>query len=330
MLEGYHAWEEMLGQKPELGFQDGQVHRYFAEALISRTCGSMSEHLIHSPEWLSCVHRKVMRSMEQTVDSNGKVCFSCHIDYADICSPLEVFCRNSNIFAPKQGINFDDINDCGLLALEGPKLDQVQKTWKEPVGLWVCFHLVVNYKWVLTIALWLLWCAVLLHDSKGFEDWVGLSTREPTLTRFTAFSLAFLDSIWLCFLMICEVFVSDSPTTASIGRPARNRCLRFWRLLRVIPTLLLALAWAWIGWPEVVMELAERCQLPVEQLDVLPENLAASIWYAPVAWILLRFAYGLTPRFKATNAFQLLQLAYWKRTSSNSVHKGVLLLEFLN
>lgn len=259
-----------------------------------------------------------MKSLDKSEDSAGNQVFFCQMDYADICLPLEVFCRNSNIFAPKQGINFDDINDCGLLSIEGPQIDKVQKTWKEPVGLWVCFHFVVNYKWVLTIALWLLWCAVLLHDSKAFEDWVGLSSREPTLTRFTAFSLAFIDSIWLCFLMICEVFVSDTPTKATIGRTNCNRCIRFLRVCRVIPTLLLALAWAYISWPEVFVDFLKRYNVDMAQFDVLPENLASTIWYAPVAWIALRFAYGVTPRFKVTNAFQLLHMAYWKRTQSGS------------
>lgn len=313
VLEGYHSWEETIGQPSALKFDDSLVHQYFVEALISRLSGSMAEHLIHSPEWLSCVHRKVMKSLDKSEDSAGNQVFFCQMDYADICLPLEVFCRNSNIFAPKQGINFDDINDCGLLSIEGPQIDKVQKTWKEPVGLWVCFHFVVNYKWVLTIALWLLWCAVLLHDSKAFEDWVGLSSREPTLTRFTAFSLAFIDSIWLCFLMICEVFVSDTPTKATIGRTNCNRCIRFLRVCRVIPTLLLALAWAYISWPEVFLDFLKRSNVDIAQFDVLPENLASTIWYAPVAWIALRFAYGVTPRFKATNAFQLLHMAYWKR-----------------
>lgn len=281
--------------------------------------------LVCTQEWLSCVHRKVMKSLDSSEDSSGNQTFYCQMDFADICLPLEVFCRNSNVFAPKQGINFDDINDCGLLSIEGPQIDKVQKTWKEPVGLRVCFHFVVNYKWVLTIALWLLWSAVLLHDSKAFEDWVGLSSREPTLTRFTAFSLAFIDSLWLCFLMTCEVFVSDSPTKSTIGRKHLNRCLRFTRGLRVIPTLLLAVAWAWISWPDVFLDFLRLCKVDeaiITQVDVLPENFAQTIWYAPVAWIALRFAYGVTPRFKATNAFQLLHMAYWKRTAAHCCPKA--------
>ena len=303
----------MLGQSSKVPFAEADVHQCFAEALISRMTGSIAEHLIHSPEWLSCVHRKVMRTLVASQDAHGKPSFTCKIDYADICEPLEAFCRNSNVFAPKQGINFDDINDCGLLSGEGPLPNEVQKTWKEPVGLWVCFHFVVNYKWVLTIAMWLLWGAVLLHDSKGFEDWVGTSSREPTLTRFTFFSFAFIDALWLCFLMICEVFVNDSPTPASIGRTGRNCCIKALRMCRIVPTFLLALAWAWISWPEVVMDAAEAVQIDSATIDVLPSGLAETIWYAPVAYIFLRFAYGITPRLRATSAFQLLQMAYWKR-----------------
>ncbi|CAJ1442771.1 unnamed protein product [Effrenium voratum] len=313
VLEGYHSWEAMLGQSSKVPFAEADVHQCFAEALISRMTGSIAEHLIHSPEWLSCVHRKVMRTLVASQDAHGKPSFTCKIDYADICEPLEAFCRNSNVFAPKQGINFDDINDCGLLSGEGPLPNEVQKTWKEPVGLWVCFHFVVNYKWVLTIAMWLLWGAVLLHDSKGFEDWVGTSSREPTLTRFTFFSFAFIDALWLCFLMICEVFVNDSPTPASIGRTGRNCCIKALRMCRIVPTFLLALAWAWISWPEVVMDAAEAVQIDSATIDVLPSGLAETIWYAPVAYIFLRFAYGITPRLRATSAFQLLQMAYWKR-----------------
>ena len=77
---------------------------------------------------------------------------------------------------------------------------------------------------------------------------------------------------------------------------------------------MLAVAWAWISWPEVFLDLLQKLNVDVAQLDVLPKDFATTIWYAPVAWIALRFAYGLTPRFKKKNAVQLLQMAYWKRT----------------
>lgn len=50
VLEGYHAWEAMLGQRTSPKFEEAEVERYFVEALISRLSGSMAEHLIHSPE----------------------------------------------------------------------------------------------------------------------------------------------------------------------------------------------------------------------------------------------------------------------------------------
>lgn len=50
VLEGYHSWEDTIGQPSQRKFDDSSVHQYFVEALISRLSGSMAEHLIHSPE----------------------------------------------------------------------------------------------------------------------------------------------------------------------------------------------------------------------------------------------------------------------------------------
>ena len=313
VLEGYHAWQGVVGNARDLDYDEDKVQKYFVEALTSRLIGSIAEHLIHSPEWLSCVHQKVFESM-QVDEGSGRPSFTCHVDYADLCEPLEFFCRNSNIFAPKQGINFDDINDCGLLSAKGPDLTKVQKTWSEPVGLWVAFNFIVNYKWVLTMAIWLLWSAFLLYDSEVFEDWVGNSSRQPTLNRFSFYSLAFLDSLWLCFLMCCEVFVSDSPTPYTIGRTARNCCVKLLRVCRVLPTLALAAAWTLIAWPDVLTEAASSLGLDASSLDVLPSDFAKTFWYLPVAYLAFRFLYGMTPRLRLTSAYQILQLAYFRRS----------------
>lgn len=312
VLEGYHAWQGVVGKARELNYDEDKVHKYFVEALTSRLIGSIAEHLIHSPEWLAGVHQKVFESMNFS-DNSGQPSFSCSVDYADLCEPLEFFCRNSNIFAPKQGINFDDINDCGLLAASGADTKKVQKTWSEPVGLWVAFHLIVNYKWVLTMAVWLLWSAFLLYDSEVFEDWVGNSSRQPTLRRFSFYSLAFIDSLWLCFLMLCEVFVSDSPSPSTIGRKTRNCCVKCLRACRVVPTLALALAWTLIAWPDVLTEIVGWFGLDSSILDVLPADFAKTFWYLPVFYILCRFVYGMTPRLRLTSAYQILQLAYFRR-----------------
>ena len=51
VLEGYHSWEDMIGQHSQRKFDENiSMHQYFVEALISRLSGSMAEHLIHSPE----------------------------------------------------------------------------------------------------------------------------------------------------------------------------------------------------------------------------------------------------------------------------------------
>ena len=301
-----------MGNPRDLDYDEDKASKYLVEALTSRLIGSVAEHLIHSPEWLACVHQKVFESMT-AADSSGKHSFSCHVDYSDLCEPLEFFCRNSNIFAPKQGINFDDINDCGLLSASKPDTKQVQKTWSEPVGLWVVFHLIVNYKWVLTMAIWLLWSAFLLFDSEVFEDWVGNSSRQPTLQRFSFYSLAFIDSLWLCFLMACEVFVSDSPTPSTIGRTARNCCVKLLRVCRVLPTLALAVAWVWIAWPDVLNRTAANVGLDASSFDVLPADVAKTFWYLPVLYLAIRFVYGMTPRLRLTSAYQILQLAYFRR-----------------
>ena len=149
---------------------------------------------------------------------------------------------------------------------------------------------------------------------------MGNSSRQPTLTRFSFYSLAFLDSIWLCFLMVCEVFVSDSPTPHTIGRRARNVCIKLLRVCRVLPTLALAAAWIWIAWPEVLTEPAAQLGLDPSSFDVLPANFAKTFWYLPVFYLACRFVYGMTPRLRLTSAYQILQLAYFRRTHALFVH----------
>ena len=149
---------------------------------------------------------------------------------------------------------------------------------------------------------------------------MGNSSRQPTLTRFSFYSLAFLDSIWLCFLMVCEVFVSDSPTPHTIGRRARNVCIKLLRVCRVLPTLALAAAWIWIAWPEVLTEPVAQLGLDPSSFDVLPANFAKTFWYLPVFYLACRFVYGMTPRLRLTSAYQILQLAYFRRTHALFVH----------
>ena len=91
MLEGYHAWQGVVGKARDLNYDEDKVHKYFVEALTSRLIGSIAEHLIHSPEWLAGVHQKVFESMSFS-DNSGQPSFSCHVDYADLCEPLEFFC----------------------------------------------------------------------------------------------------------------------------------------------------------------------------------------------------------------------------------------------
>eukprot|EP00931_Biecheleriopsis_adriatica_P000292 TRINITY_DN10030_c0_g1_i2.p1 TRINITY_DN10030_c0_g1~~TRINITY_DN10030_c0_g1_i2.p1 ORF type:complete len:1959 (+),score=367.55 TRINITY_DN10030_c0_g1_i2:810-5879(+) len=296
VLEGYHAWQGIHGPAwPEV-YDDQQCSRYFAECLMSRFLESMAEHLVHAPEWLACVSHKVLGTLERsTAADDGMPLFRCKVDYADLCEPLEIFCKNSNIFAPKQGVNFDDINDCGVVSPEGPVSD-VKKTWKEPVGLWVFFNFVVNYKWVLTVIIWLLYLAFLLYDNETFQDWTGASRVEPTMTRVTPFSLLILDAVWLGFLILCELFVGDAPTIANIGKPWRNRCLKLVRTGRIIFIFAMALVWVWMAWPSSVREVYVQLGQDDSVFDSLPSGLGERLWYLPFVYLALRFFYGCLPR----------------------------------
>eukprot|EP00930_Biecheleria_cincta_P061344 TRINITY_DN4690_c0_g1_i2.p1 TRINITY_DN4690_c0_g1~~TRINITY_DN4690_c0_g1_i2.p1 ORF type:complete len:2474 (-),score=434.83 TRINITY_DN4690_c0_g1_i2:272-7693(-) len=315
VLEGYHSWQKFRGASGQRkAFDETQSDRYFVEALIARLIESMGEQLVHAPEWLASVFDKILWTLQDSLSANGVTpCFTCDLDYADLSEPLDIFCRNSNIFLPKQGINFDDINDCGLSASAELPSKDVRKTWKEPIGPWVFFHFVVNYKWVLTIALWLLCSAFLLYDSKAYADWTGSFPGDPTTPKLTAFNILLVDACWLGFLVFCELFVDGPPTLShAASSECKKKTSKALRALRIIPVICMGLLWFCVEWPDHV----ERAWVLLGQddstFDALPVDLAENFWYVPSAYMVLRLVYGLLPRLSSWSAVKLRQMN-WRR-----------------
>ena len=271
VLEGYH--ELYPGEKMRFhDYEDEEMA--VAQAILFRLVLSMSEHLAHAPEWMAFVLYQIVhdqgRFRENSPPGATMRMFTYTVRYKDLLNdPLEHFCYNSNISAPNQGINFDDVNDCARLYKynEPGKIGRVgrcgrtpnksYKTWREPAGLWAVASFIINYRWVLTVVVWLLWSAVVFSDSQLFEFWLGSTTRGPRMLGFPFFSLAVVDLGWLCVLMTCHILVQsplEFPTNRLTGylccrTPRANRCrLRFcccFKLpsLLVLSAVAVALCW---------------------------------------------------------------------------------------
>jgi hypothetical protein len=301
-LEGVHDWQKIhrlhsnAEDKHTASYVQSEYRRYFAEALLLRLCESLGEHLVHSPEWLATVFQKNQSTFELTMPSEERACtIHYDIDYADLCEPLKEFCMNSNVFASKkQGINFDDINDRGLMTGGQPDLRAVAtKTYREPIGLRVLFNNFVNYKWPLTIVLWMFSFALIVRESPGYERYAGRVASDGD-ERFTLYIVLVVDFFWLCVVNFCSLFV-DTPLSFRSVRTRRCRFPRFWAFIALIvfiPLLVLSVA------IELDWDLGGLLPSPVVS-KIEDDEMVTTIrdmWYVPVAFIACRLAFGLLPK----------------------------------
>ncbi|CAK0855908.1 unnamed protein product [Prorocentrum cordatum] len=214
--------------------------------------------------------------------------FSVDIDYADLCEPLQQFCRNSNVFAKRQGINFDDMNDHGLSNPGAPQPLGLTKTFREPIGQLVLCNTVVNYQWPLTMVLWLLAIALYLRDvDSTFSGNVAASD-----TRFSAFLVLLVDLAFQCVVNFCGLFVHTPVSSVNIRHPIFG-FQRLWSLCKFIVLVPLTLMVLWVeGDLQALDDLAGL----EDTFGMSPQTIRTDFWFAPLAYLLLRFAFGLLPK----------------------------------
>lgn len=162
----------------------------FAEALLLRTMESLSEQIMHCPERLAFLFFKILMASQEQVgllaqSSDGpcrEVVFQ--IDLETLQDGLEKMARHSNPVSRKLmpsgwrelGINFDDINECGIQCRE-----DVGKTFKEPSSLWVVIDFLICYRVPLILKLWSLLVAVYIYLGAGLGSDITTSFNGTLL-----------------------------------------------------------------------------------------------------------------------------------------------------
>jgi len=177
VMEGYLVWLQECDRStyrlrtermnrlagPEQGGSGSRkLSEMYVEALVLRILESLSEQILHAPEYLaSFYHNMLWNKDASTVDHSA-----FEIDYEVLHVGLEMMMHNSNIY--KGGLDFDDINDCGRHGIT-----QMRKTFRESPSLLVLIDVLSNFNPVFTIKLWIFLLAFYFHD------WVYPGTQNP-------------------------------------------------------------------------------------------------------------------------------------------------------
>ncbi|CAE7429857.1 CALS7 [Symbiodinium sp. CCMP2592] len=172
VLEGYFVWLEaqrdlrnkeqrlkaMLGTEPS---RPRPAWMLFTEAAALRVMESLSEHALHSPEFISMMFHS-MRWAESLSDDNAFLPDSVRftVDYDALHYGVDAMRKNTNPFMG--GVNFDDINDLGEARAE-VDVNTVQKTFLESTSWRVLYDLLDNFGPVFTVKLWIFFLAFYVH-----------------------------------------------------------------------------------------------------------------------------------------------------------------------
>jgi len=223
VMEGYLSWmENRIGKKDPAITQEmldrllaeGE-HGYgknsrpawelWTEALLIRIIESLSEQILHSPEFICYFFHKVRfgpadagEHKHKSVDlsKDGEIHFL--LDYSALHRGIEELKFNPNPY--KGGVNFEDINDFGVnnLLPDDDKGDIWPKTFKESISLMVCLDIMGNFQPVFTVKLWgvsLAWYLYLGEDARNgvwYELWKPRWRRLQLLQIFTCIDVGFL------------------------------------------------------------------------------------------------------------------------------------------
>ncbi|CAJ1407050.1 unnamed protein product [Effrenium voratum] len=147
--------------------------KLFAEALLLRTMESLSEHILHCPERLAFLYFKILVASKEECGDDDNVPAHFIIDLETLQDGLDQMQFHSNPYEwarmpnGKQslGINFDDINECGIQCRE-----EVVKTYKEPRSLMVVVDFMICYRVPFMLKAWTLLIAVYIYLGTGFGN----------------------------------------------------------------------------------------------------------------------------------------------------------------
>lgn len=149
MLEGYTCWldrNNASDQRPPTICE-------YAELLVFRLMVSVAEHIAHCPERLAQVFHSVLEKFEGDV---------LNIDLDALQRGLE-----GPLSINEGTVNFDDINDCGILNEK-----DLRKTWFESPGPAVVLDYLRDYDVIFFFKLWIFCLACMwrleLWDPEGF------------------------------------------------------------------------------------------------------------------------------------------------------------------
>lgn len=167
MLEGYHVWLTKRG----LDFEEEQsdvtkeTFRKYAHLLCFRLMVSLAEHIAHCPERLAQVYHEVLHLKFEGAEADASKSVLV-IDLNELQRGLDGDDEEPSIM--KGTINFDDINDCGILQ---PFEKPLRKTWHESPGPAVVFDYMRDYDVIAFFKMWL-FCVSTILSARANEDWI--------------------------------------------------------------------------------------------------------------------------------------------------------------
>jgi len=175
-MEGYLVWLEShawpLSSKKRLHTQlmEGQrpSAKLYIDAVLLRIVESLSEQIIHAPEFIDMCYNKVR--FPNTVDEENGEELIFNIDIDQLQAGIDMMNENGNPY--DRGINFDDINDCGFYNRE-----TIKKTFRESPSVLVVIDCLSNFSPVFTVKMWIFMMAWMFHHK--------VVSLDPTLNRMS-------------------------------------------------------------------------------------------------------------------------------------------------
>jgi len=156
----HHAGGEYANLARCVTRPDRPLSLLFAEALVLRTMESLGEHILNCPERLSYLLARILANEQAGTEDSNHDRKIYKIDLNAVHDGLDQMQANANPFRRawvptpegrkwELGLNFDDIDECGVQCRE-----HVTKTFKEPHSIFVFIDMIICYRSVLFVKLW--------------------------------------------------------------------------------------------------------------------------------------------------------------------------------
>lgn len=224
-MEGFLVWLEshawLLSAESRLRdslYDDKRpTSKRYMDALVLRVIESLSEQIIHAPEFICMMYHKI-RWPQRVEDAAAEEVMLFTIDLDKVQEGIDLMNKNGNPY--QGGINFDDINDGGVY-----KRETISKTFKESPSLLVMVDCISNFSPVFTVKMWIFMVAWIFHHKA--------ISKDPTEYRAT-----FVELANQCLLVDCIALMFIEIITFSLGMYQKRCRWRFgysrWILRRVV------------------------------------------------------------------------------------------------